>query len=103
MGATKLDFRDAEFDIVASSMVTHHIPNWRKAFDEMVRVLRIGGFFIYTELAFPSWLGKMEGFFHFVRFPSKTNILDAASRYQLTTIYEKREGERINVVWRKDR
>ena len=102
MDATKLGFRDAEFDIVASSMATHHIPNWRKAFGEMVRVLRIGGFFIYTELVFPSWLGKLEGFFHLVTFPSKTNIVDVALRYQLVTIYEKREGERINFVWRKD-
>jgi len=102
MDATKLGFRDIEFDIVASSMATHHIPNWRKAFGEMVRVLRIGGFLIYTELVFPSWLGKLEGFLHLVTFPSKTNIVDVASRHQLTTIYEKREGERINIVWRKD-
>jgi len=102
MDATKLCFRDAEFEIVASSMATHHIPNWRKAFAEMVRVLRIGGFLIYTELVFPSWLGKLEGFFHLVTFPSKTSIVDVAARHQLATIYEEREGERINVIWRKD-
>jgi ubiquinone/menaquinone biosynthesis C-methylase UbiE len=102
MDATKLSFRDAEFDIVASSMATHHIPNWRKAFDEMVRVLRIGGFFIYTELVFPSWLGKLEGLLHLVTFPSKTNIVDVAARHQLATIHEEREGERIKVIWRKD-
>jgi ubiquinone/menaquinone biosynthesis C-methylase UbiE len=36
MDATKLQFHDAEFDIVATSMVTHHMPGWERAFSEMI-------------------------------------------------------------------
>ena len=71
MDATKLDFRDGEFDIVAASMVTHHIPNWERALAEMVRVLRTGGYLIYTDLVFRSWLAKMGGrLIRFMGFPS---------------------------------
>src|SRR5271157_5788185 len=36
MDAAKLQFPDAEFDIVASSMATHHMPGWEQAFSEMI-------------------------------------------------------------------
>jgi ubiquinone/menaquinone biosynthesis C-methylase UbiE len=42
MDATKLEFADGTFDIVASRMATHHIPDWERGFSEMVRVLRPG-------------------------------------------------------------
>jgi ubiquinone/menaquinone biosynthesis C-methylase UbiE len=56
MDATKLQFHDAEFDIVATSMVTHHMPGWERAFSEMIRVLRPGGYLIYSDLILPYWL-----------------------------------------------
>jgi ubiquinone/menaquinone biosynthesis C-methylase UbiE len=58
MDATRLRFHDAEFHIVASSVATHHIPGWERAFSEMVRVLRPGGFLIYADFMFPSWLNS---------------------------------------------
>jgi len=58
MYATRLRFHDAEFHIVASSMATHQIPVWARAFSEMVRVLRPGGYLIYADLMFPSWLAS---------------------------------------------
>ena len=51
-------FHDAEFHIVASSMATHHIPGWERAFSEMVRVLRPGGYLIDADFMFPSWLAS---------------------------------------------
>ena len=59
MDATRLDFRDGEFDIVAASMVTHHIPNWERALSEMVRVLRTGGYLIFSDFVFRSWFAKI--------------------------------------------
>ncbi len=39
-----LPFDDREFDVVASALVLHFIPDRAKAFAEMMRVLRSGGF-----------------------------------------------------------
>ena len=70
MDATRLGFRDAEFDIVATSMTTHHIPDWERALSEMVRVLRSGGYFIYGDHVVPSWLAKASRCLaRFMRFP----------------------------------
>lgn len=54
--ATHLPFDDARFDIVAANKTTHHMPRWRQALGEMERVLRPGGYLIYSDLTLPSWL-----------------------------------------------
>ncbi len=59
LDGTELPFEDAEFDIVATNKVMHHIPNWRDAFSEMVRVLRPGGYLIYSDLICPGWLADV--------------------------------------------
>lgn len=41
--ATKLDFSDDSFDVVFADCVIQHISDYRKAIDEMVRVLKPGG------------------------------------------------------------
>jgi SAM-dependent methyltransferase len=41
--AMALPFRDKEFDIVASALVLHFIPDRAKAFAEMLRVTKAGG------------------------------------------------------------
>jgi demethylmenaquinone methyltransferase/2-methoxy-6-polyprenyl-1,4-benzoquinol methylase len=38
--STQLPFEDNEFDIVSAFKVTHHIPNWKDALAEMLRVLK---------------------------------------------------------------
>src|SRR4029077_14781759 len=38
--ATSLPFDDGYFDIVATNKTTHHIPNWKQAVNEMIRVLK---------------------------------------------------------------
>lgn len=54
--ATHLPFEDGRFDIVASNKTTHHIPRWRRALSEMARVLKPGGYLIYSDLTLPTWL-----------------------------------------------
>lgn len=51
-----LSFETDYFDLVISQNVFHHIKNWRSAVEEIARVLRPGGFFIWYDLVFPSWL-----------------------------------------------
>jgi ubiquinone/menaquinone biosynthesis C-methylase UbiE len=55
--STALPFADGEFDLVLSMMVMHHIPNWRGALTEIVRVLRPGGSFLFHDLTY-SWFLK---------------------------------------------
>lgn len=45
---TALDFSDAALDAVVSLDVLEHIPDYRLALREVARVLRSGGYFIFT-------------------------------------------------------
>lgn len=103
MDATCLDFRDGEFDIVATSMMTHHIPNWDRALSEMARVLRPGGFLIYTDFTFRSWLAKIGRlFFRFVGFPSTSIIDSLALQAGLVKVHQSRQAGKVDIIWRKD-
>ncbi len=58
--ATKLSFEDNSFDIVLSFGVLHHIYNWLDALREIERVLKSGGYFVYADLIYPSWVTRMD-------------------------------------------
>jgi ubiquinone/menaquinone biosynthesis C-methylase UbiE len=51
--ASNLNFEVVNFDLVLSQNVFHHIPAWETAMQEVVRVLRPGGYLIWLDLAFP--------------------------------------------------
>lgn len=57
--STRLTFADESFDIVLSFGVMHHIPNWLDALEEMRRVLKPGGYFIYWDLMYPRVLARV--------------------------------------------
>lgn len=59
LDGTKLPFEDSEFDLVATNKVMHHVPRWREAVAEMIRVLKPGGYFICTDLVYPGWLAAL--------------------------------------------
>jgi len=103
MDATKLQFHDAEFDIVATSMVTHHMPRWEPAFSEMIRVLRPGGYLLYTDFMFPSWLAPVgRRLIPFVGIPSRKRAESLASNAGLTKVHQSRAGLRFAFVWLKN-
>jgi ubiquinone/menaquinone biosynthesis C-methylase UbiE len=100
MDATRLDFRDGEFDIVATSMMTHHIDGWERAFSEMVRVLRTGGYLIYTDLAFPSWLARAgRRLIPFIGLPSTGALRSLAVRAGLAAVYEAQRSGHVDAIW----
>lgn len=49
--AEHIDAPDAHYDAVFEFTIFHHIPNWRRAVDEVRRVLRPGGLFLFEELS----------------------------------------------------
>lgn len=56
--ATRLPFPDAAFDVVLSQRVTHHVPDWSRALEEMIRVLRPGGGLAYVDFLLPPRLAS---------------------------------------------
>ena len=62
--ATALPFEDAAFDMVLSQNVFHHIPDWRADAEEVVRVLRPGGLFLFSDISGPGtlmrWFSRLE-------------------------------------------
>ena len=54
--AVRLPFDDHSFDTVMTFKAMHHIPDWQTAVQEMLRVLRPGGYFVFFDLVLPHWL-----------------------------------------------
>ena len=103
MDATRLEFGDGEFDIVASHMATHHIPDWERAFSEMVRVLRPGGYLIYRDFMFPSWLARIgRRLLRFMGFPSIGKLHSLAPAAGLVELYESKESGKVDSIWVKN-
>lgn len=94
MDATRMQFADGEFDVVATSMVMHHVPGWEKALAEMVRVLKSGGYLIFTDLIVPDWAARFGAV-------SPGALQAAAARGQLTEIHRENGLARVSVVWKK--
>lgn len=50
MGAEKLEFSDYSFDVVSMSMALHHLPEVNIGLQEILRVVKPGGWIIINEL-----------------------------------------------------
>lgn len=57
--STKLPFGDQEFDMVLSLYVLHHIGNWEKTLEEINRVLKQRGYFIFYDLAYSKFTTRI--------------------------------------------
>jgi SAM-dependent methyltransferase len=54
----RLTFGDAQFDLVTSTEVFEHVPDYRRGFAEVRRVLRDGGWFVFTVPLFDAVLTR---------------------------------------------
>ena len=101
---TELPFEDGEFDIVATNKVMHHIPNWEDALAEMLRVLKPGGYLIYSDLVFPgpiarlgtSLLGNQSGF------PTRKALNSIVAQDDLTAIRLSTSPVHYEGIFRKE-
>jgi len=50
--ATDLPFEDAEFEMVLSLNVFHHIADWSRVLSEVNRVLKLKGYFVFHDLTY---------------------------------------------------
>ncbi len=99
----KLPFEDGEFDVVFSNKVTHHIPNWQDVVLEMIRVLKPGGYLVYSDLVYPQVLagvgqalaGRWAGF------PTRKTFHSLTAQHQLSSIYQSGTLLQFEGVFRK--
>jgi ubiquinone/menaquinone biosynthesis C-methylase UbiE len=99
-----LPFDDGEFDIVFSNKVTHHIANWGEALAEMVRVLKPGGYLLYSDLALPAPLAQLgeaiAGAWY--GFPNQQAIEAFAAEHGLEAIWQSARPLHFSGVFRKE-
>jgi ubiquinone/menaquinone biosynthesis C-methylase UbiE len=101
LDATRLPFDDASFDIVLSSGVMHHIREWPDAFEEIARVLKTGGYFVYWDIVYAKWtaglgesrLGRMMASRY--GFPTLEGIESFRQHHGLQEIYSTKPNIRI--------
>ena len=97
-----LPFADGTFDIVSAFKVTHHIPNWQEAVAEMLRVIKVGGYFVYSDLVLPPWLAAAGArLVRFVGFPTAPGLDQIAGAQGFTRIYAARALLLYDAAYRK--
>jgi len=67
VNATKLPFEKNKFDMVLLLWVMHHINDWGKVLKEINRVLKIYGFFIFSDLAYSRKITTIVNFASSIR------------------------------------
>ena len=115
MDATTLPFDDASFDVVLSSGVMHHIREWPDAFEEIARVTKPAGHFVYWDIVYANWaarlgesrLGRMLASRY--GFPTMEGIESFKRRHGLQELYSTKPHFRLlpirqyEAVYRKER
>jgi len=86
--ATNLPFDDRDFDIVASFGVMHSVANWANALEELERVLRPGGYFIFSDFVYPGWVAKMGILMKKGRgFPTPRDVYALVQQHGFSVLY----------------
>jgi len=57
--ASHLTFENASFDLALSQDIFHHIPDWEQVVQEVVRVLRPEGYFIWLDVVSPQSIARL--------------------------------------------
>lgn len=102
LDATQLPFDDNDFDIVSTNMVTHHVPEWQSLLEEMVRVLKPDGYFLFTDLVCPGWIAALGHTLvrRHAGFPTVKDLDALRIREGLFPIHQSRSTMRYETVCR---
>ncbi len=98
---TKLPFDDNEFDFVATHMVTHHIPDWQDALQQMLRVLKPNGCLIYKDFALPKWVASLGKKIRGLGYLTAEDLNRFAQENRLAVVHLAHSFNKYEVVWRK--
>jgi ubiquinone/menaquinone biosynthesis C-methylase UbiE len=98
---TKLPFDDNEFDFVATHMVTHHIPDWQNALQQMLRVLKPNSYLIYKDFALPKWVAFLAKRIRSLGYLTAGDLNRFAQENRLAVVHRARSLNKYEVVWRK--
>ena len=97
-----LPFDDGCFDIVSAFKVTHHMPGWPAAVEEMLRVLAAGGHFVYADLVVPQRVAAIGArIVKAVGFPTVSGLDRIAAANGLTLIHAIKGAIHYEAVYRK--
>lgn len=97
-----LPFANGAFDIVSAFKVTHHIAAWQEAVEEMIRVLRAGGYFVYADLVVPESAAALSTkFIKGVGFPTVAGLTRVVEANGLIPIHATRGAVHYEAVYRK--
>src|SRR5262249_14567980 len=99
---TQLPFGDNEFDFVATHMVTHHIPDWKNALHQMLRVLKPNGYLIYKDFALPKWVAFLGNkICKGLGYLTADDLKRFAQENHLAVVHLARSFNKYEAVWRK--
>lgn len=88
--AVDLQFEDNRFDVVMAFKALHHVPEWRVAFNEMLRVLKPNGHLVLFDIVSPQWMGGIRlGEFGVITLDGLDVLID---EHQLDVVYTGRSG-----------
>lgn len=100
---TDLRFGDGTFHIVATNKDMHHVPYWKTAWVEMIRVLTRGGYLLFNDLVYPKWLAAIGRAFgeNWAGFPTRVAIEDLIDGHGLHQIHRSISPMHYEVVLQK--
>lgn len=101
---TNLPFVNSEFDMVLSFDVLHHIPCWDRALDEISRVLKPNGFYIFNDLAFSKLRLLKRLLKNYMAFYAMDDIINHLKRNNFEIVYKLKPViifKHYNIVFRK--
>jgi ubiquinone/menaquinone biosynthesis C-methylase UbiE len=109
--ATNLPFKKNCFEVIYCSGIFHHINNWSKILEEINRVLKPKGYFVFSDIVFSRLTTRLlNNITKRYAFYTMDNIIQSSQKYNFNSIYIKKTHGSIwillitkcNIVFKKE-